>query len=167
MAQHDPLAQASARDMLRNRIQNLAYATIERQNGLTVRLDGEGIEKLIDSLMPEPINGATSDGYHTFNELYEYRLLYNALLFNAWAQMGLYDVHKSERHGDGELCFGGGWFVVMAELPTGQISNHYPMDDWCKFQIPERGIANTWDGHSPEDVLSRMRRLFDMDVAGQ
>ena len=39
--------------------------------------------------------GEVSDGYHTFNELYEYRLLYNAALFNELAKQGLYDVHKS------------------------------------------------------------------------
>lgn len=38
---------------------------------------------------------------------------------------GKYEVHKSYRHADGELCFGGGWFIVMANLPTGQVSNHY------------------------------------------
>lgn len=28
----------------------------------------------------------TSDGYHTFKELYKFRLLYNAALFNEWAK---------------------------------------------------------------------------------
>ena len=42
--------------------------------------------------------GEVSDGYHTFNELYEYRLLYNASLFNEFAKQNLYDVHKSKRH---------------------------------------------------------------------
>lgn len=32
------------------------------------------------------INGETSDGYHTFNELYEFRMIYNAALFNDWAE---------------------------------------------------------------------------------
>ena len=31
------------------------------------------------------ITGETSDGYHTFNGLYRFRLLYNAALFNEWA----------------------------------------------------------------------------------
>lgn len=30
--------------------------------------------------------GEVSDGYHTFNELYEYRMLYNAALFNEFAK---------------------------------------------------------------------------------
>ena len=82
--------------------------------------------------------GEVSDGYHTFNELYEYRLLYNAAFFNELAKQNLYDVHKSKKHSDGEDCFGGGWFIVMAELPTGQISNHYEMKDWTYFKFQRK-----------------------------
>lgn len=42
----------------------------------------------------------TSDGVHTFAELYHYRMLYNALVFNEWARGDRYDVHKSIRHSD-------------------------------------------------------------------
>ena len=104
--------------------------------------------------------GEVSDGYHTFNELYEYRLLYNASFFNELAKQNLYDVHKSKKHSDGEECFGGGQFIVMAELPTGQISNHYPMKDWYLFHIPEKEKANKWDGHTPQDVVKRMREFL-------
>ena len=101
--------------------------------------------------------GEVSDGYHTFNELYEYRMLYNAALFNEFAKQGLYDVHKSRKHSDGEYPFGdSNWFIVIAELPTGQISNHYEMKDWDKFQIPEKPLANKWDEHSPRDVAERL-----------
>lgn len=106
----------------------------------------------------EEINGSTSDGYHTFDELYEYRKLYNAALFNEWNDAGLYDVHKSYRHHDGELCFGGGWFIVMAHLPTGQISNHYEEKDWDLFKIPEQSIADSYDGHTPQDAAERLRK---------
>lgn len=102
------------------------------------------------------IDGNTSDGYHTFDELYEYRKVFNALLFNQWVKDGLYQVHKSERHSDGELCFGGGWFIVVAQLPTGQISNHYKMEDYDLFRCAEREFANEYDGHTPVDVLDRM-----------
>ena len=48
-------------------------------------------------IVPCPV-GQVSDGYHTFDELYEFRKLYNAALFNEWAALGLYSVHKSVRH---------------------------------------------------------------------
>ena len=110
----------------------------------------------------EPLDmGEVSDGYHTFNELYEYRMLYNAALFNEFAKQGLYDVHKSRKHSDGEYPFGdSNWFIVMAELPTGQISNHYEMKDWDLFHVPEKEKANVWDGHTPKDVSERLRNFL-------
>jgi hypothetical protein len=115
--------------------------------------------------LPEPIEdkGNISDGYHTFNELYEYRLLYNASMFNELAKQGLYDVHKSKRHSDGTIPFGDeNWFIVQAELPTGQISNHYEMKDWELFNIPEKEKANHYDGHTPQDVAKRMRDFLSL-----
>jgi len=110
----------------------------------------------------------TSDGYHTFKELYRYRLLYNAALFNEWARRDekatrledCFGVHKSTRHSDGEPAFGGGWFVVVATLPTGQITNHYEMADWDLFHVPVRERAATWDGHTPADVADRLARFI-------
>ncbi len=100
------------------------------------------------------------DEFHTMNELYEYRMLYNALLFNEWALTNRYPVCKSWSHSDGEACFGGGWFIVVAELPTGQISNHYKADHWGLFCVPTVMLPPTYDGHAPADVAERMKRLF-------
>ena len=116
----------------------------------------ERIEKILNNI------GEFSDGYHTFNELYDYRKAYNAAFFNVLAKQGLYDVHKSRLHSDGEIPFGDpNWFIVMAELPTGQISNHYKMKDWDLFDIPEKESANTWDGHSPQDVYERLVKYLN------
>ena len=105
--------------------------------------------------------GNISDGYHTFNELYEYRLLYNASMFNELAKQNLYDVHKSKFHSDGTIPFGDeNWFIVQAELPTGQISNHYEMKDWDLFQVPIKEKANPYDGHTPQDVAKRLREFL-------
>lgn len=75
----------------------------------------------------------------------------------------LYSVHKSRRHNDGELCFGRGWFIVIAVLPTGQISNHYEDKDWDLFHIPEYETAQVeFDGHTPLDVLNRLMQLNEL-----
>jgi len=110
-------------------------------------------------LVPEGFEvGDLSDGYHTYRELYEFRKMYNATLFNEWAIRGKYDVHKSERHHDGEECFGGGWFIVVAMLPKGQITNHYKMEDWNLFRVPQYDKALfEYDGHDGGDVLERLR----------
>ncbi len=100
-----------------------------------------------------------SDGYHTIAELYEFRKVYNAALFNEWHNHQMYHVHKSKKHADGEDCFGGGWFIVVATLPTGQISNHYKLEDWDLFECEEREKTNEWDGHTSADVLERLKNL--------
>ena len=82
--------------------------------------------------------GELSDGYHTFNELYDFRREYNAALVNT----GVWKAHKSHRHHDGELCFGGGWFVVMIDTPFGQISNHYENEYWNEFHCEEKEVAD-------------------------
>jgi len=105
------------------------------------------------------IDENTSDGYHTFKELYEYRMLYNALLFNEWAKQGKNQVHKSLRHSDGQPCFGGGWFVVVAQTPAGQITNHYEMKDWDNFQVGIVNKAAEWDGHTPQEAAKRLNKL--------
>lgn len=111
----------------------------------------------------------TSDGYHTFKELYLYRMLYNAAFFNSLktvsgssesGQPYWFDVHKSWNHNDGELCFGGGWFIVMATLPTGQVSNHYEAKWWDIFNIPEYPVADKWDGHTPEEAAERLLKFL-------
>jgi hypothetical protein len=105
----------------------------------------------------------TSDGYHTFKTLYEIRKAYNVALFNEWGKYNipLYNVHKSRKHYDGEYPFGkDNWFIVCAELPNGQISNHYTMDDWDLFKIPETEKALfPFDGHTTEDVIDRLLKI--------
>lgn len=121
---------------------------------MTVRLVNKQIGLLGD------LKGEVSDGYHTFNELYEFRKVFNAALFNEWAHRGIFNVHKSFRHFDGEYCFGGGWFIVVAVLPTGQISNHYENKDWELFNVPEMPSARfEFDGHTAKDVLERIKNL--------
>jgi hypothetical protein len=109
--------------------------------------------------LKEGITGETSDGYHTFNELYEYRMLYNAHAAHGWLAAGI-PVVKSWRHSDGEKCFGGGWFIVSAHLPTGQVSNHYEAGYWDMFQVPEVDLPPEYDGHTPKDAAVRLRKAL-------
>ena len=121
------------------------------------------------------ITEKTSDGFHTFKELYNVRMALNAALFNQWAgtsqrkwneEKGCFetlpvnDVHKSWRHNTGELCFGGGWFIVCAKTSHGQISFHYPASEWEYFNIPEVEKAKyKFDGHTTEQVIARLLNI--------
>ena len=129
-------------------------ANLERQNV------NKKIICIITSLQQKQDIGEISDGYHTFNELYRYRMLYNAAFFNLLPKEW---VHKSKRHHTGEECFGGGWFIVMANLPTGQISNHYELKDWDLFQVPEKEFADEWDGHTPQEAAERLHKYLQQE----
>lgn len=143
--------------------------SIEELGKLTDK-QAESVDRVIDKAIAmikkaQKVTGDTSDGYHTFNELYRYRLLYNAAFFNMAnftedsGLTGGWGIHKSKKHHDGEECFGGGWFIVIAYLPNvGQISNHYELKDWDKFDIPERETADEWDGHTPEEAAERLTK---------
>ena len=100
---------------------------------------------------------AGGDEYHTLEELYTYRMLYNAHAAQGWLSAGI-PVVKSWHHSDGEECFGGDWFIVTGQLPTGQVSNHYPAKDWDLFDVPWVDVAPEWDGHTPEQAADRLRK---------
>lgn len=125
--------------------------------------------------MSTEITGEPSDGFHTFNELYQHRMLLTAALFNAWRKLDgedigpEADVHKSWNHSDGQTCSDafhaepGSWFIVVAQLPTGQISYHYRREHWDLFKIPERDLPAEFDGHTAEQVAQRLESyLFDL-----
>ena len=96
-------------------------------------------------------------------ELYDFRLTYNALLFNEWAENQKYEVYKSRRHSDGELCFDGEYFIVVANLPTGQVTNHYHIMHWDMFKINEyEKVKEDFDGHTPSDVIERLQQVIDV-----
>lgn len=103
-----------------------------------------------------------TDEHHTMQELYDFRMAMHAHLAIMWHRLGLYPVVKSFRHHDGEACFGGGWFIVTAQLGSGQVSNHYKEEYWSLFDIPSVEFVPEWDGHSSEDVLNRLKAELPM-----
>ena len=150
-------------------VSDCRFATEEEKQKLFQAIKDNGYKWNAETKTLEKINdvkedkGNISDGYHTFNELYEYRLLYNASMFNELAKQGLYDVHKSKKHSDGTIPFDDeNWFIVQAELPTGQISNHYEIKDWDLFEVPIKEKANPYDGHTPQDVAKRLRKFLSL-----
>lgn len=92
--------------------------------------------------------GELSDGFHTFNSLYHQRLILFATLINTFPHLAW----KSHKHHDGEVPFGGGWFIVGIKTPKGQYTYHYEDKDWDLFHCPEVDTAPEWDGHTDKDV---------------
>lgn len=107
-----------------------------------------------------------SDGYHTFKELYDFRLYLTA----AWFYTIYYThvttgatipVWRSKLHSDGTM-YEGGWFVVGLGFAEGhQISFHYEEKHWDMFHfcrtLPK---APEWDGHTSQEVLKRIKKMI-------
>lgn len=103
-----------------------------------------------NNIPPEKLGdiGEVSDGFHTFNSLYHQRLILFATLVNAFPHLAW----KSHKHHDGEIPFGGGWFIVGINTPEGQYTYHYEDKDWDIFRCEELEKAPEWDGHTDKDV---------------
>ena len=122
-------------------------------------------KEMLESEFIQPIKEELKDLKETLDVVYQFRLMYNALLFNEWHKHSEVEVYKSKRHSDGSIpfeCDSEDWFVVVAILPTGkQITNHYRMDHWNYFKIPEYDkVKDEFDGHTSDDVLDRLMELL-------
>ena len=117
----------------------------------------EDVYKLLAELIePQPIDGNTSDGYHTFNELYHHR----AVLFSVIVENFAARAWKSKLHADGTMYEG--MFIVGIETPDGQATYHYDVEPyWNLFRCKEVDRAPEWDGHTPDQAIERIGKLVD------
>lgn len=98
-----------------------------------------------------------SDGFHTFRQLYYQRMM----LFATIVKQNKDKAWKSLRHEDGELCFGGGWFIVGIDTPEGSYTYHYENNYFSLFDCEELERGKHWDGHTEKDVT----RLLSLSPA--
>lgn len=123
-----------------------------------------------DKPSDEVNRGQVSDGYHTFDELYDHRItLFIALcrLYDGCKAQSKWKteegpkfyVWRSRQHSDGSVYEG--WFVLGIMPEDGdQITYHLPDSRWA-----DTGFARTlerspeFDGHTSADVLDRLNRL--------
>ena len=113
-----------------------------------------GHKAILEKYVYTPENGYiyefTTDGYHTFDELYEHRTALFAALCNSYPEISF----KSRKHHDGTMYEG--MFIVEMNLDGKQISYHCEAKYWEWFKIPEREYAPEWDGHTSQDVIDRL-----------
>lgn len=112
--------------------------------------------RFIEFLDPasQQITGETSDGYHTFNELYHHR----AILFAALCRCYPCRAWKSRQHHDGPMYEG--MFICGICTEDGDATYHYDIDPyWEMFNCEEMERAPEWDGHTPEIALERLNGL--------
>ena len=103
--------------------------------------------------------GKISDGYHTFNELYDQRaVLYIALLRQLY-EFSRLSIWKSRKHNDGTM-FDGMFILGICRKAGKQITYHLDMKYWndCGFVLT-LSKAPKWDAHTPKDVVERIKKL--------
>lgn len=168
---------ASALDFM---IQN-ACATDEagyKKYALPIMVHKEGTDPLVFEMHRSPVlnandyikmtvpnKGGISDGYHTFDELYEHRIVnFMALCKLLWyvKSKSPRKVWISKQHSDGTAW--DGWFIMgIGYEPGEQITYHLPMSKWdeCyKIAMEILPQAPVWDGHTPADVLERLSKFI-------
>ena len=101
-------------------------------------------------ILPCPV-GQVSDGYHTFDELYDHRHALFVTLMNSHPELSW----KSRQHEDGTM-FAGDWFIAGMNLPSGDISYHLEGRFWEMARVQALDFAPAWDGHTAADVLVRL-----------
>ena len=98
--------------------------------------------------------GEVSDGYHTFNELYDHRAKLFAVICNTNKNIAW----KSKLHDTGDMY--DGMFIVGVNTPKGQATYHYDIDPyWDLFNVKELDKAPKWDGHTPTQAIDRILSL--------
>jgi len=104
-----------------------------------------------------------SDGYHTFEELYDHRIQLFIVLCNViYSHAGFYPTEvlpwKSKVHSDGTSW--DGCFIAGINREKGkQITYHLPIDRWDELRVVALDKAPEWDGHTPADVIERLKSI--------
>lgn len=112
------------------------------------------VVKNMPTIAQPPITGDTSDGYHTFNELYHHRAVLFSVICNARPDIAW----KSKKHHDGTMY--DGMFIVGIDTPDGQATYHYDIEPyWGMFHVKELEFAPEWDGHTPDEAIRRIGTL--------
>ena len=86
-----------------------------------------------------------SDGYHTFAELYDHRIMLFLALMRLAADAGM-ECGWSRKHSDGALCFGGDWVIGWVTLPSGKQVRYHMEDTRPLPPDLEKEIGSQWNG---------------------
>lgn len=111
----------------------------------------EALDLAINTL--QGINGKTSDGFHTFDELYYHRMI----LFSIICSQNKDNAWKSKLHKDGTMY--DNYFIVGVTTSEGDYTYHYHFDNWNYFDVRELPTAPDWDGHKPDDITRLLSLL--------
>ena len=100
------------------------------------------------------INNGTSDGVHTFGELYKQRAILLAVLVRAYPSISWKS--KLDHAGNAKT----NRFLVGFDTPDGQATFHVDLDKfWDTFDCVELERAKDFDGHNAVESINRILSL--------
>lgn len=131
------------------------------------KLTYHNIEASVDDALEDLINtnleymenddfDHVSNGHHTFEDLYNQRLILTAVIVNTYP----YISWKTKRDEYGEPWFDDtedmtnpdNHFLVSITTPKGEYGYHYHNRYWNMFNCKELARSNHWDGYTSDDV---------------
>lgn len=121
---------------------------------ITTEKDGKVIKLVFPSVLE------ATDGYHSFDELYEHRVrLFIALCKILKEDANHNGIWRSKANADNSIY--DGWFIMgIGKQKSKQISYHLPNRVWEATNFAETlPVAPEWDGHTPNDVIERLKSL--------
>jgi hypothetical protein len=118
-------------------------------------------EKLINWLIKflKVDTNKVSDGFHTFEQLYEHRIELWIALCKQVKKENYFPVWKTYTHSDGTTW--PGWFLLgMYDVKGLQMTYHLPEKYWKRLKsIPTLRKAPEFDGHTSDNVIKRLQKL--------
>ena len=103
-----------------------------------------------------------SDGYHTFDDLYKHRTMLFMVVCRLAVENGGFECWKSIKHNDGSEYEG--WFIMGLKSdanPEFNVTYHLPMTCFVDCYFADTiSEAPEWDGHTSNDVLTRLIKMF-------
>jgi hypothetical protein len=125
------------------------------------------IQQINEEIKKLPDTNGVSDGYHSFGELYDHRITLYIALCEMMQQVDWWEwgkdmpvIWRAMLHHDGTKY--DGWFILgIGDKPGEQISYHLPIERWSETDFATTMVrAPKWDGHTPADVLERIKHLW-------
>lgn len=110
------------------------------------------IKQINEQIRGHVNRGTISDGYHTFDDLYQQRMV----LFSTICSLKPDLAWKSWKHEDGTMFQD--YFICGITTPEGEYTYHYHKVHWDEFQVRELPHSPRHDGHTSDDV----RRLYSL-----
>jgi len=140
------------------------------ENSLAEKLWQRWVAQLTIDLLPDTDRELISDGYHSFKELYDHRVVLFIALCNTLSNIDwlLQDNNdwivdskkpwKSKLHFDNTMW--DGWFIAgIGTEKWDTLTYHLPISEWDNLDVSILSNAPEWDWHTADDVLLKLRDI--------